>query len=92
MAKPVVPTLASRSLTVDSRGRAALTVTCACSGRLALTAAGITRYATFRAGTLRVTLTAAQRRSLARHRTLAATVALTVGGTTRRLNVDAPRG
>ena len=86
-AKPV-PSLASRTLSVDSRGRVALTIKCACAGRLTLSAAGVRRTTTFKAqATVRVTLTAAQRRSLKRHRSLKAKVTLAVDGTTRTLTV-----
>jgi hypothetical protein len=86
-AKPV-PSLASRTVPVDSRGRAALRIKCACSGRLTLSAAGVRRTATFTAqATVRVTLTAAQRRSLKRHTSLKAKVVLTVHGTSRSLTV-----
>jgi hypothetical protein len=86
-AKPV-PSLASRTLSVDSRGRVALKIRCTCAGRLTLTAAGVRRTATFKAqATVRVTLTAAQRRSLKRHKSLKAKVTFAVGGTTRTLTV-----
>ena len=86
-AKPV-PSLASRTLSVDSRGRVALKIKCACAGRLTLTAAGVRRTATFKAqATVRVTLTAAQRRSLKRHKSLKAKVTFAVDGTTRTLTV-----
>jgi hypothetical protein len=92
-AKPV-PTLTTRALTADAAGRVALGIRChgiavACPGNVALTLAGTRRTATFTAQpgkpvALRVTLTAAQRRSLTRHGRLQArlTLAVTVGGTT----------
>jgi hypothetical protein len=85
--KPV-PSLAARTITVDSRGRVALKLKCTCTGRLTLTLAGKKRTASFKPGaTVRVTLTAAQRRSVKRHRSLKAKVKLTVDGTSRTLTV-----
>ncbi|MDA0162377.1 choice-of-anchor D domain-containing protein [Solirubrobacter ginsenosidimutans] len=92
-AKPV-PALASRRLAADAHGRVALTVRCAgiavaCPGRVTFTLAGVRRTASFTAApgktaALRVTLTAAQRRSLTRHTRLQArlTLAVTIDGTT----------
>ncbi|HEY6891428.1 MAG TPA: hypothetical protein VI300_26715, partial [Solirubrobacter sp.] len=80
--------LASRVLAADGRGRVALTVRCAgiavaCPGQVTLTLAGVRRTAPFtaapgKAAALRLTLTAAQRRSLTRHGRLQARVALAV--------------
>jgi hypothetical protein len=98
--KPV-PALVTRALTADKRGRVALRVVCgavttACPGRVTLTLTGMRRTATFttapgKPAALRLTLTAAQRRSLTRHGRLQAklTLAVTVAGatTTRSLIV-----
>ena len=91
--KPV-PALVTRALTADKSGRVALRIVCgavtaACPGRVTLTLAGTRRTAAFTAppgkpAALRLTLTAAQRRSLTRHGRLQAklTLAVTVAGTT----------
>jgi hypothetical protein len=85
--KPV-PSLATRTLSADTRGRVTLKIKCACTGRLTLTAAGAKRTTTFKPGaTVRVRLTAAQRRSLKRHKRLKAKVTLTVDGRSRTLSV-----
>jgi hypothetical protein len=93
VAKPV-PTVTSRALKADRRGRVTLSVRCAaitvaCPGRVTLALAGARRTATFTAQpdkpvAVRLTLTAAQRRSLSRHKRLDAklTFAVTVNGTT----------
>ena len=90
-----IPTVTDRSLTADRRGRLTLTVRCAattdaCPGRLTLTLAGVRRTAPFTAPAgktvrVRVTLTAAQRRSLTRHKRVNAKVTFAVAGTTRTL-------
>ena len=74
--KPV-PTVTSRALKADDKGRVTLTVRCAaatatCSGRVWLAVAGVKRAASFsvaagRTAAVRVTLTGSQRRALARH-------------------------
>ena len=99
-----IPTITDRSLTATRRGRLLLTVRCAattaaCPGRLTLTLAGKRRTATYTAPAgetvrVRVTLTAAQRRSLARHSRLRGKLAFALAdGTTRtlKLTVRGPR-
>lgn len=85
--KPI-PTVTDRSLTADRRGRLTLTVRCAavtvaCPGRVTLTLAAVRRVARFtvqpgKTARVRVTLTAAQRRALARHKRLRAKLAFAV--------------
>lgn len=89
-----LPTLASRKLTVDARGRVALRVRCLhtttrCTGTAAVRIAGRTlRAVTFAAApgatmSVRVPLPAAVRRSVRRHRALAARVTLAASAAQR---------
>ncbi|MDA0180718.1 choice-of-anchor D domain-containing protein [Solirubrobacter phytolaccae] len=98
--------LAARSLTPDARGRVALSLRCAatggaCTGRATVKLAGVSRSVRFTAQpgkTMRVTvaLTAAQRRSLGRHKRVSGKATLAVtnpdGTTTTRTVTITVRG